>query len=47
MLFSVNCEGGTLWATAEEEALDEVNDPQLFKAIVESIRDWESKQNRR
>lgn len=43
---NVNCQGGTPWATAEEEALDEVNDPQLFQAIVESIRDWENKHNR-
>ncbi|XP_014250894.1 inactive pancreatic lipase-related protein 1-like [Cimex lectularius] len=35
--------GGTVWATAEEEALDEVNDPLLFKAIVDSMRDWSNK----
>ncbi|XP_073973303.1 pancreatic triacylglycerol lipase-like isoform X2 [Rhodnius prolixus] len=42
------CEGGgTIWATAEEEALDEVNDPQLYQAILDSVRDWEARHRNR
>ncbi|KAF6197980.1 hypothetical protein GE061_007725 [Apolygus lucorum] len=42
-VFEAGATYGTPWATAEEEALDEVNDPQIFQAVVDSIREWQAR----
>lgn len=33
--------GGTKWATAAQEALDEINDAELLRAVQQSVAEWE------
>jgi hypothetical protein len=32
--------GGTLWATPDQEALDEVRDAEILKAVMTSMQEW-------
>lgn len=36
--------GGTWWATPDQEALDEVNDEKILRAVQESMADYYQKQ---
>lgn len=35
---------GTPWATPDQEALDEVQDAEILKAVVTSMQEWEKRQ---
>lgn len=35
--------GGTKWATASEEAYDELHDAEILQAVQQSIADWEER----
>jgi len=35
--------GGTPWATPEQEALDEVQDAEILKAVVTSMQEWQKR----
>ncbi|KAJ9592615.1 hypothetical protein L9F63_015716, partial [Diploptera punctata] len=35
--------GGTPWATSDQEALDEVQDAEIFKAVVTSMEEWQKR----
>jgi hypothetical protein len=35
--------GGTPWATPDQEALDEVQDAEILKAVVTSMQEWQKK----
>jgi hypothetical protein len=36
--------GGTPWATPDQEALDEVRDAEILKAVVTSMQEWHKRQ---
>lgn len=35
--------GGTKWATASEEAYDELHDAEILQAVQRSIAEWEER----
>lgn len=41
LFFVIDWRGGTKWATAAEEALDEINDAELLRAVQQSVAEWE------
>lgn len=39
--------GGTRWATAREEANDELHDAEILRAVQKSIAEWEERRRNR
>ncbi len=41
--YQIAGKGGTRWATAKEEAIDERRDPEILQAVFNSIAEWEER----